>query len=70
LFFLSFFVFLISSFFLSFFSETVLANDEAPFLRKQAWRNNNPTYYKFIVKVKRGSPESVSMAWREAIYKL
>jgi len=48
--------------------ERKLKGDEKVLPSKDKWPNNNPTYCKFVVKVKRGSPEDAQMKYREVMY--
>lgn len=48
--------------------ETVLLKDDRILDIKALWKNDNPTYYKFILRIKRGSSEKSQMAFREVLY--
>src|SRR4051794_26614049 len=46
-----------------------LKPDEKLLEAKSKWKNQNPTYFKFIVKIERGAPEAQQMRFRDKIYK-
>lgn len=48
--------------------ERKFKGDDLVLAAKDKWPNDNPTYCKFVVKVKRGAPEEVQMKYRDAIY--
>lgn len=45
-----------------------LREDEKALDAKDKWPNTNPTYCKFVLKLKRGSPSDAQMKFREAMY--